>query len=85
MFNGFPFIYLLYLYRCRLPFKSFLRWTHVVDFRCQGLPVPLQDVKWVLRLPWSSPERCALEFLDLLPSIFDFLRHAAVLRGQGKG
>lgn len=59
-----------------------LSWTHVVDFRCRGAaPLPLQDMARVLRLPWTSTERPALEFLDLLPTVFDFLRHAAVLRG----
>eukprot|EP00434_Breviolum_minutum_P017382 symbB.v1.2.015349.t1/scaffold1094.1/size138377/14 len=55
-----------------------LSWTHVVDFRCRGAaPLPLQDMARVLRLPWTSTERPALEFLDLLPTVFDFLRHAA--------
>lgn len=55
--------------------------THVVDFRCHGAVALPLEVATVLKLPWSSPERCALEFLDLLPCVFDFLRHAAVLRG----
>ena len=55
---------------------SSLRWTHVVDFRCRGAAaLPLQDgpmdlrrrvrsgedMAHVLRLPWTSSERPALE------------------------
>ncbi|CAE8681072.1 unnamed protein product, partial [Polarella glacialis] len=58
-------------------------WSHVIDFRLQGagqLPFQL-DVPHVMRLPWSSTSRGAEEFVYFLPAIFDFLRHAAILRG----
>lgn len=58
-------------------------WTHIVDFRAPGsAPLPCQlDVPHLLALPWSSSARSAEEFVGLLPSIFDFLRHAAIYRG----
>eukprot|EP00931_Biecheleriopsis_adriatica_P056609 TRINITY_DN33547_c0_g1_i2.p1 TRINITY_DN33547_c0_g1~~TRINITY_DN33547_c0_g1_i2.p1 ORF type:complete len:961 (-),score=175.95 TRINITY_DN33547_c0_g1_i2:103-2985(-) len=59
-------------------------WTHMVDFRLKGAAqLPFQtDLPHVLKLPWSSPpDRSAQEFLEFLPHIFDFLRHAAILQG----
>jgi len=58
-------------------------WTHIVDFRMAGAPrLPCQpEVHYVLQLPWSSPSRSAEDFLSFLPTIFDFLRHAAITRG----
>lgn len=70
---------------CALPSLLAQRaWTHVIDFRAPGaVPLPCQlHVPYTLALPWSSPGRPADEFLCLLPVVFDFLRHAAISRGE---
>jgi len=58
-------------------------WTHIIDFRVPGAPLlPCQsEVPYLRTLPWSSSSRYAEEFLSFLPTIFDFLRHAAITRG----
>jgi serine/threonine protein kinase len=65
------------------PLLSQYLWTHVVDFRVVGAPhLPCEpEVHHVLKLPWSSPSRTPEDFLDFLPTIFDFLRHAAITQG----
>jgi len=59
-------------------------WTHVVDFRAPGAaPLPGHlDIPYMLTLQWSSPARVASEFISWLAAILDFLRHAAILRGE---
>jgi len=65
------------------PLLSQYPWTHIVDFRVTTAPrLPCQlEAHYLLRLPWSSPSRSAEDFLTFLPTIFDFLRHAAITRG----
>lgn len=59
-------------------------WTHVVDFRVPGAaPLPSNlDVPYSLILTWNSRSRVANEFISWLPAIFDFMRHAALFRGE---
>lgn len=58
-------------------------WTHIVDFRVAGTQrLPFQEeVHYFLEMPWPSSSTSAEDFLSFLPTLFDFLRHAAITRG----
>eukprot|EP00928_Gymnodinium_smaydae_P037382 TRINITY_DN2595_c0_g1_i1.p1 TRINITY_DN2595_c0_g1~~TRINITY_DN2595_c0_g1_i1.p1 ORF type:complete len:3301 (-),score=452.63 TRINITY_DN2595_c0_g1_i1:143-9151(-) len=62
-------------------------WTHIVDFRAPGarsLAALLKQrggAENILRVPWTSSHRNPEELIQFMPSILNFLRYAAIVRG----